>query len=464
MIQYDSSFRDPSGCIFTKEGKFYRKIFPPYFKEFDHVEESGLYKDLTEKELLVPHKLIERSAESITIMPETIPFISYPSEWSFEALKEASLLHMKINTMAMNFGMILKDASAYNVQFVGSRPIFIDTLSFSFYKDGYPWDAFGQFCRHFIAPLLLMKYRSLDFNKILTSFLDGIPLEMASELLPKRTHFNVFIKTNIHLHSRIIRKNQDASVRKTIKLSRKKLLNIFDYTYSFLSDLKYSNKLSEWGNYYDSTNYTSRAFEEKNNTILSWLNEIRAHKIWDAGGNDGYFSRKVSSGREIIITSDIDPIAVDRSFVLNKDSRAPKNILSLLVDLTNPTPSFGFENKERISFLERIREFSLDCSLALALIHHLSISNNCSFGMISKMFSSVSKYLIIEFVDRKDPHCARVLENMGEKKHLFNFYNKDNFEKDFERVFFLRRVERIPGHFRTLYLMESKMASTPSLS
>ena len=458
IARCNSFFRDPSGYVFTEKGQIRRMIRPLYFREFDHLEKSGLYKELVDWGLLIPHTLLDRSAEGITIAPQRVPLITYPSEWSFEALKGAALLHLKINVVAMDFNMILKDATAYNVQFIGSAPIFIDTLSFDFYKEDHPWDAFGQFCRHFIAPLLLMKYRSLDFNRVLTSFIDGIPVDMASSLLPKRTHLGLFIKSNIHMHAKSIRRNQEdsSSFKKTAKLSKKGLLNIFRYTSSFLEGLHYPKKQSEWGQYYDSTNYSEEAFKEKDNRVRSWIEEIQASRIWDAGGNDGHFSRSIAPGKELVVTSDIDPVAVDRSFMLSKEVGLGKNILSLLIDLANPTPSFGFTNTERTSFIERIRATSFDCSLALALIHHLCISNGLSFPMVAGLFASLSTHLIIEFVDRRDDRVERILGNMRGRRSLFDFYTRENFEKDFSSVFTIKDTLAIPQSFRVLYLMESK--------
>lgn len=165
MVNHPASFRDPSGHVFIEKNTLYRSIYPSYFSEFNHLEKSGLYKKLVDQRLIIPHRLVSRDKLQIIIQPDLIPFISYPGEWTFEALKKAALLTLQINILSLEYKMILKDATAYNVQLIGSKPIFIDTLSFDHYHEGRPWYAFGQFCRNYIAPLLLLKYKSLHFSK-----------------------------------------------------------------------------------------------------------------------------------------------------------------------------------------------------------------------------------------------------------------------------------------------------------
>ena len=456
MERHPSSFRDPSGYVFTEEDTLYRAVMPSYFSEYDHLENSGLLQKLVERNFLIPHSVEKRTPDRILLRPKEVPFITYPSEWSFNALKEAALLHLEINIMALKHQMILKDASGYNVQFMGPNAIFIDTLSFEMYREGTPWYAFGQFCRHFVAPLLLMKYREPDFNKVLHNFVDGIPLDVASQLLPWKTHLSPFIKSNIHLHAKSIAKNQGRNQkRQEAVLSYRSLMNILRYTKNFLSGLEPAKASSEWGDYYSFTNYSSESFEEKENIILSWVEEIDAKKIWDVGGNNGHFARRISFNKKIVIVSDIDPFAINESFTESKSSRE-EAIHSLLIDLMNPTPGFGFGNRERSSFLDRMEAINLDCTMALALIHHLCISNNCSFEMVARLFSSFSRHLIIEFVEREDSWVQKLLDNMGNRRELFDYYNRENFEAAFKKFYYFDKKRVLGKGKRLLYFLRVK--------
>jgi len=197
-----SSFRDPSGFLFEKDGELYRQINVSYFKDYDMLMTSGLYKELIDKKLLIPHK--EQGYE--IIKPEKIPFISYPYEWTFSQLKDTALLTLKIMKISLEHGMILKDASAYNVQFIGCKPIFIDTLSFEKYKEGEAWVAYKQFCQHFLAPLALMAYMDVRLNSLFKSFIDGIPLDLANKLLPIKAKMKPSLFMHLSLNSKFQKK------------------------------------------------------------------------------------------------------------------------------------------------------------------------------------------------------------------------------------------------------------------
>src|SRR3989339_306220 len=201
------SFRDPSGFLFCREGSIFRQINLVYKEEYEFLMESGLYKDLADSDLLIPHEETDIDGPAPhtlykVIKPEKIPFISYPYEWCFSQLKDAALATLAIQKRALNFGMTLKDCSAYNVQFKNGKPIFIDTLSFKKYNEGQPWKGYRQFCQHFLAPLALMSYRDLRLNKLNRAYIDGIPLDLTSSLLPLSTYLNFSLLTHIHLHAR----------------------------------------------------------------------------------------------------------------------------------------------------------------------------------------------------------------------------------------------------------------------
>jgi len=190
-----SSFRDPSGFVFWQDGAIYRQINTIYKEDYDRLMTSGLHKALVEEGLIVSHEevALQSAAPQVAykvIRPDQVPFISYPYEWSFSQLKGAALATLRIQRKALDFGMSLKDCSAYNMQFMKGKPVFIDTLSFEKYQEGSPWVAYRQFCQHFLAPLALMSHRDSRLGQLLRIHLDGVPLDLASKLLPRRTHFS----------------------------------------------------------------------------------------------------------------------------------------------------------------------------------------------------------------------------------------------------------------------------------
>ena len=200
-----ASFRDPSGYVYYENDNVYRKIDKSYFEQYNYLMTSGLYNELVDKNLLIKHKEVEVTDEYIIITPEKVPFISYPYEWCYEEIKDAALITLKIQEIALKYNMTLKDASAYNVQFYKGKAIFIDTLSFDFYKEGEPWGAYGQFCRHFMSPLLLMANVDENLNCLLKNYIDGIPVELANNILKGRGGLTAW--QHIKLHSKSINKN-----------------------------------------------------------------------------------------------------------------------------------------------------------------------------------------------------------------------------------------------------------------
>ncbi|MCA0402997.1 MAG: class I SAM-dependent methyltransferase [Proteobacteria bacterium] len=453
-----SSFRDPNGFVIRSASSktIQRVIFPSYFHQYLHLLESGLYSRLVEEKALVSHELIKQSNNKIIIEPQNISLITYSYEWPFHLLKDSALLTLKITKIALEYGMILKDATSYNIQLKDGKPIFIDTLSFDFYKEGDLWGAYGQFCRHFLAPLLCMKYTDLNFSKILAGFIDGIPIELISKLLPLSTHFSPFIASNIHLHAKKLKKyNLPSNEVMAAGLSKKKLLHILNYMELFISSLNYSRYKTEWGDYYNNTNYSEHAFDAKNQIVSSYIASIDAKTIWDAGGNNGHFSRLIAKKKKLIISTDIDPIAVDQNYIINKQNNI-NSIVPLIIDLTNPSPAIGFANRERNSFFERIVEKKLDCILALALIHHLCLSNNCTFSMVLNYFKQMANFLIIEFIPAEDSWAKELLDRKREFKYLFDFYNQNAFEKSCTEFFEIIKKEQLAGSLRTIYLLKTK--------
>src|SRR5687768_6819073 len=188
----DGSFRDPGCFLFRRDGTLYRQVNASARNDFEALSSSGLYQDLTERGLLVPHRQVDLSLADdpdaiAVIAPEPIAFVSYPYEWCFGQLRDAALLTLEAQLRALERGMVLRDASAYNVQFRDAHPVFIDTLSFGRYVEGEPWVAYRQFCEHFLAPLALMSATDVRCAQLLRHYLDGIPLDLASALLPTRS-------------------------------------------------------------------------------------------------------------------------------------------------------------------------------------------------------------------------------------------------------------------------------------
>jgi hypothetical protein len=453
---HSSSFRDPSGYIFVENDEIKRTINPIYFKQYNALTESGFYNSLFKNGLLIPHEELSNSEQEIIIKAEKIPFITYPYEWSFNMYKEAALLTLRLQKYSLEKGFSLKDATAFNVTFHKGKAIFIDTLSFDFYLENSPWRAYKQFITHFFGPLLLAHYHGAQSLKLLSNFIDGIPVKMISSMLPTKTKLSPLLYSNIHLLAKLEDKhNEDyKGESKVAALSKKGQLNIIESLYNYIKKLELKEK-SEWGNYYDKTNYTDDAFVKKSDLINSWVNNIKPRSLIDIGGNDGTFVRKLKADIETTLVCDIDNNAVDfnhKTMKLNKE----KAMLPFVLDVLNPSASIGLNNKERDSFLNRIKDFTPDVTLALAVIHHMSLSGNVPFKASAKFFSSFSKYLIIEFPKRDDSWVQRLLSNKADFKDYFDFYNLENFEEAYSQYFQVEEKKTIETSKRVLFLLKRK--------
>ena len=199
--KHSSSFRDPSGYVFFEKGVLKRCILPIYFQQYNALKKIDFYQRAVDNHLLIPHVEEFSSEEKIILKPQAVSFISYPYEWCFNQYKEAALLTLKLHKQALEHGFILKDASAYNVAFYMGKAIFIDTLSFDFYKEDEPWRAYKQFLTHFLAPLLMAKYHGSNQLTLMSNYIDGIPLPVIASMLPSKTKLNPFLYSNIHLPS-----------------------------------------------------------------------------------------------------------------------------------------------------------------------------------------------------------------------------------------------------------------------
>ncbi|WP_443633818.1 class I SAM-dependent methyltransferase [Candidatus Marifrigoribacter sp. Uisw_064] len=453
---HEASFRDPSGYMFYDGDTLRRSIQPIYFPQYKKLTESGFFATLIKNELLISHTETSISDDEIIITPEKIPFITNPYEWSFEQYKQAALLTLKIQKFALSKGFILKDASAYNVTFHKGKPIFIDTLSFDFYEENTPWRAYKQFITHFLGPLALVKYHGTEIFKMMQTHIDGIPVSLISSLLPTRTKLSSVLYPNIHLLAKMESKHNDdyKGETKIAKLSKKAQENIVESLYNYIKKLEI-RQTTEWGDYYAKTNYDSDAFSNKKELIKDWVLPLRPKSLIDIGGNDGTFARTVLPEIPNVLVTDIDSNAVDYNY-LQVQKNKEENMLPFVCDVLQPAPGIGFDNTERNSLIVRLKEFAPDVTLALALIHHITLSGNVPFEKSASFFASFSNYLLIEFPKREDSWVESLLVRKREFINHFDFYNEENFEDGFGTYFTLEKKTRLEGTNRIMYLYKRK--------
>jgi ribosomal protein L11 methylase PrmA len=451
------SFRDPSGFVYTADGILYRQVNRVFADEFDGCVASGLYDDLAAGGLLVPHRAIgiERAATPsahAVIEPERIGFVSYPYEWAFGQLKDAALLTLDIQERALARGFVLRDGSAYNVQFRDARPIWIDTLSFARYREGEPWAAYKQFCEHFLVPLALMSVRDVRCGRLQREYLDGIPIDLGSALLPWWTWARAGSLLHVHLHARATRRYREASVAAVTRrrgLSKRGLLGFVGSLRDTVERLRWRPAGTEWADYARDHNYSEGALAAKRRLVRELLASIGPSTVWDLGGNTGTFSRVAREVAPSVVCVDVDPAAVELNY-REVRARQETGLLPLQLDLMNPSPAVGWAHEERLSLEERGPAGAL---LALALVHHLAIANNVPLPRIAEFFARLGPVLVIEFVPKSDSQVERLLRN---RPDVFPEYTREGFERAFATYYDIAVPVSIPGSERVLYLMRRR--------
>ncbi len=453
------SFRDPAGFVFVHDGIVLRHVDRSFAEDYDLLNSSGLYEALTGAGLLIPHQevatdLSPAPADAHRVLrPEQLTTISYPYEWCPGQLRDAALATLRVQEIAMAHGMSLRDASAYNIQFHRGQPVLIDTLSFERLPEGQPWIAYRQFCRHFLAPLALMVHVDVRLGRLQRTDIEGVPVDLASRLLPFRTRLRPSLLTHIHLQARAERRHDgdedgaDQGPRQGT-MSVQALRGLIDSLRGAVDRLRWEPGRTTWSDYYtEAGHYSDEAMSDKEEAVAAYLDDIRPSTVWDLGANTGRFSRLAADRGAEVVAFDGDEAAVERHWHAVRD-RGATSVLPLVLDLANPSPSIGWANRERRSLTER---GPVDAVLALALIHHLAIGNNVPLDRVAAHLAELGRDLVVEFVPKDDPKVAQLLST---REDVFDGYHREGFEAAFGRHLqpvahrALRDSSRVLYHYR----------------
>jgi hypothetical protein len=454
-----SSFRDPAGFVFRRDGVLFRQVNEVHRSHFDLLTSSGLYDALTGAGLLIPHELVDDEPAAAgayrIIRPRPVAFISYPYEWCFSQLRDAARATLRIQSAALEHGMTLRDASAFNMQFDRGRPLLIDTLSFESLVEGRPWIAYRQFCQHFLAPLALMSYRDARLGLLLREHLDGVPLDLAAQLLPKGARLRPPLLLHVFSHAKSQRRHAAddrpaAAARRGGRFSVQAFRGLLDSLRAGIEGLSLPSGFSEWRNYYDeATHYSDRASKHKEELVDACIAESSPDTVWDLGANVGRFSRLATARGIPTVAFDVDPACVDEAYRRAAADGEP-NLLPLVLDLANPSPAIGWANRERMTVEER---GPADLVLALALVHHLAIGNNVPLESLAAFLGGIGRRVAIEFVPKEDEKVQRLLMN---REDVFPDYTMEGFERSMSVRFDVLRKLPIDDSPRTLYLLRAR--------
>lgn len=362
-------------------------------------------------------------------------------------LKDAALLTLRLVRKAMEKGMILKDATPFNVQFRKGTPVFIDSLSFENYDPSSPWVAYRQFCECFLSPLLIAHYSKTPPHSLMLAYPEGIPLAFTASILPRKTRFSLHTYLHIHLHAKAGKTKKESKG----KFSLKKMNDILSSLELLVNKCQPPVRDTTWSGYYEEAAARAGYLETKISLVKEWTSDLDFDTSLDLGGNTGKFTKLFAERGSLCIVSDADPYCVDSMYNDLKNEKS-KSIHPLVADLAWPSPAVGLENRERDSLLSRISGTEL--VMALALIHHLAIGKNIPLQMLAKSFFDITgKWLLIEFVAKEDDKVQLLLQH---REDIFPDYNLENFELAFKEYFTPEKKEEIGGSGRILYLMRKK--------
>jgi len=428
------SYRDPNGYIVHFEGRVLRILSQNGFNNWKAFSTSPLISQLHEKELLIPTvepsdstSLAQHFNAASVLEHLPIPTLNYPYEWPFSLLKEAALVHLEIIINSLNSGFTLQDGTPFNTQWVNGKVVFIDVGSFEKHIDGQPWLALGQFCETMLYPLMLWSYKDFPAPILLRGSLNGIEISQCANLfnfkdwLRRGVFWHIFVRS---LLERQIKKSSYDSVHRkasNLQVKSKNVIGIIQGIQGVVNSLK-GPKLSQWANYANERCYSQKEFLEKKVFIENIVSKKSYNTIWDIGTNNAEMAIMASNYSEQVVAMDSDASVMEMA-VKRIKKLSIKNITPQLINFSDPSPSLGWRLTERPSLFDRKRP---DLIFALAIIHHLRISDNIPLSNIISWFACLAPSLIIEFVDRKDPMVKQLISL---KKDIYIDYTEDLFRK-----------------------------------
>lgn len=432
------SWRDPSGRVFLAGNNVYRSVLPVAAEDYELVKSTQLLEKLQEKQWLVGTREIDPSSldafatsTHCVLQHQPIEFISYPYEWGFTQLKQAALLHLDIQLEALHSNVMLSDASAYNIQFEGHRPVFIDYLSFRPYRDGEVWTAHQQFCEQFLNPLILTARAGIPFQDWYRGRLEGIPVSGLRRALPLPSKFSWQIFTNVVLQDVLQKRARSGGTSNNLKsrpsISKQGLTAILTGLRSFIAKLALSaDDSSDWQDYDLTHSYHADEYRIKKEFVSRYCAQTKPQFLADLGCNSGDFSElALASGANYVIGFDLDSGALEKAW--SRATEKSLRFLPLHQNLTNPSPNQGWFEKERGGFNQRGK---FDGLIALALVHHLAIRHNLPLDQVLDQLTAIAPTGIVEFVPKKDP---MVQELLSLRDDIFDNYSLDTFRHELQK-------------------------------
>jgi len=451
------SFRDRDGRVYHFQERVFRGLSESALDNFRQLQEKPFYTKLAESGKVIGSREISAEENPLPgdvkaqwagfLEHDLVRVISYPYEWTFSMLKAAASLQLHLLERAVSNGFTLKDSTPYNIQFVDRQPVFIDIPSFEPLKQGEPWTGYRQFCEMFLFPLFLQAYKGCDFQPFMRAAINGVDVQAASALFGLRDWFRKGVLSHVWLQSKLDRRYGGSSedVRSSLKsagFNHELILVNVRKLQKLVQRLDWKATGSEWGDYTEFHNYSTDDHLRKENFIREVIKAEKPDTVWDIGCNTGQFSRVAAAECRQVVAMDIDHVAVERLFL---DPETPHNILPLVQNVADPSPNWGWRNRERSDLQSRSRP---DLVLCLALIHHVVITANIPLAEFIDWLASLTDKLVIEYVSRQDDKLKTLLRNKQDK---YRDYSRESLQANLSRHFDIRARQDVNNGDRTLY-------------
>jgi len=461
------SFRDPSGHVHELNGRILRTITDYAAAEYEALRDSGVLQRMIDRGWLIESHEIGRDALGTAdelprhvVEHPRIPHVSFPYEWPFSLLRDAALLHLDLHMAALDGDATLSDASAYNIQFRGPKPVFIDLLSLRRYREGEYWAGHRQFCEQFLNPLLLRALLGVAHNGWFRGTLEGIPTTELARLLPLRRNlsWNVFVHVTLQakLQRGAVREGEARAARLTRNrpLSRTAYRGMLAQLRNWIARLRPADTgRTEWGSYAEFNSYSGDETEAKRRFVGEFVAAERPATVWDLGCNTGEYSElALASGAGRVIGFDADQTALERA--CHRARSQELDLLPLYLDAANPSPDQGWMQSERPGLAARR---NADALIALAFEHHLAIGRNIPLPQVVSWLTSLAPAGVIEFVEKSDSTIQRML---ALREDIFPGYTVADFEAALGQNARIVKSETISASGRRLYLFDRSGAQT----
>ena len=456
------SFRDRRARVYFVGDEIIRLLDATAYENWQRFSRTRLFHKLSKDGSIVQTEevALDKLPETIVsqgwaaaIRHERIPFISYPYEWSFSQMRDAAMFHLDLLEMSLAEDFILKDSSAFNIQWRGNQPVFIDMGSFEKLKPGEPWVGYRQFCEMFLNPLLLGAYKGVPFRHWIRGRIDGLETPHLAGMFTVRDLFRRGVFKHVYLHAKLQQMLQSSKVSKssirqagfdkTIILANIKSLK------RVVNRLKDRSIESHWLDYAQTHSYGEADYLMKKNFVAQIISSGSWKLVWDIGCNTGDFSRIAADSGSYVVAMDAAEAAVNALYERCKHEDE-RRILPLVVNLVDPSPSQGWRGQERQTLEQRGRP---ELVLALALLHHVVINANIPLPDFVDWLRSLDSAVIVEYVSKEDEMVEVLLRN---KEDIYSDYSEESLEKCLDSVFDIQNKAKLKNGLRTLYFATPK--------